>query len=174
MSAGTRTVVKSARAPLFRAARGGPQTAGRALPLGRVSFRTERSSEVRSVLLLALILVLGVTLGSCHRPPATSTGPRRPRATSNRVDTEAKARQVVEAHIGANQIDVSRLEFYFAKEMDTRRMRTSGRVADFGPRIWLVRYGQERGADRTMRLGGGMLFWIDAETGRIVARPERD
>ena len=150
MSAGTRTVVKS------------------------VSLRTERSSEVRSVLLLALILVLGVTLGSCHRPPATSTGPRRPRATSSRVDTEAKARQVVEAHIGANQIDVSRLEFYFAKEMDTRGMRTGGRVADFGPTIWLVRYGQERGSDRIMTAGGGMLFWIDAETGRIVARPERD
>ncbi|KPJ73159.1 MAG: hypothetical protein AMS14_06705, partial [Planctomycetes bacterium DG_20] len=87
---------------------------------------------------------------------------------------EASARRAVEQHIKAAQTDVSKLEFAFVKEVDAAGKPGAAQISDFGPRMWVVRYSPKKTADGLIPAGGGILFWVDARTGKVVAAPERD
>jgi ABC-type glycerol-3-phosphate transport system substrate-binding protein len=129
--------------------------------------------QMRSLMTIVVIIILGLSLSSCGNVPGTNAEPQHAKTITNKVDDEASARQIVDKYIKTNGIDVSGLEFYFARQMDTTGKRTS--LPDsFGTDIWIVKYGLKRRPNELMTLGSGILFWVDARTGKTVMRRERD
>ena len=130
-------------------------------------------ATVRTHLLGAAILVLALGVAGCGQPSSTAAGPSRTDAAGPRIDCEEAACRCVQAYIRREGVDVSGLEFYFATRKDmTGKM--SSLPGDFGPELWLVKYGRERGRDGAMTAGAGILFYVDARTERILVWRERD
>ena len=122
---------------------------------------------------IVFIIILGLSLSSCGNVLGTNAERQHTKTITNKADDEASARQIVDKYIKTNGIDVSGLEFYFARQMDTAGKRTS--LPDsFGTDIWIVKYGPQRRPNEPMTSGDGILFWIDARTGKTVMSRERD
>lgn len=119
------------------------------------------------------ILILSLATGGCGQSAATDGRAHRPDAPHEEVDCEEAARRTVEAYIQREKVDVTGMEFYFARFQDTTG-RYSAFSGEFGPRVWIVKYGRTRGPSGLMTAGAGILFYVDAKTGNTLMWRERD
>jgi hypothetical protein len=120
-------------------------------------------------MMLALAFLMAITSGCCLGPRTVNVLSTHSQITTHEIRDEDSARRIVETHIKANRIDISRLEFCFAKEVDTTGKPVAASISDFGPKVWVVRYAPKRRSDEEgWTAGGGVLFWIDAQTGKVV------
>ena len=93
-------------------------------------------------------------------------------ASYQKIDSEISARKNVEKYIQVNNIDISKHEFAFAKKYIIDKK--SSLPSNFGPDVWIVRYGLKLKPEEIKILGGGILFYIDSKTGNTILAREID
>ena len=118
-------------------------------------------------IVVALVVIAGCSAREYTREIQKPTG------SHYRVKNESSAQRIVEKYIKESDIDMAGLKPVVARRMDTTG-KTSSLPAGFGSELWVVRYAPIRKQGEEITLGGGVLFWVDAASGKIYVTRERD
>jgi hypothetical protein len=121
--------------------------------------------------LIGIAVALTIIVGCSARE--NSGDVQEPTRSYHTVKDESSARHIVKKYAKDNNIDISGLEFAFARRMDTTDKATP-LPTGFGSEIWVVRYAPVQKQGEMVTLGGGLLFWIDAVSGKVQMKRERD
>jgi hypothetical protein len=130
----------------------------------------ENEEEMFMYRLIAIAVALTLTVG-CGAPK-NSDDSEESITSHHAAKDNSSAGLIVKKYVKDNNIDVAGLEPAFARKVDATGKDTS-LPAGFGSELWVVRYAPVRKEGEEITLGGGILFWVDAASGKVQVKRER-